>query len=1073
MKINKQLPNISKTPKAKSFHSMEHLFNSSQKQSKQFQDNSLKSFNNISNVSFIRNDKQDAKQDQYYASPMLSKSQMFEVERQSKQRKNEVYSQMLSENPFKFNNDSQEDIVPEYPRKVSSIHVNLFDLRDKEKLSQLLQETSNFSDKLSQHIPQTKPANVLIQRQDVIKLAQWIDYQMKVITADSKLKEEKMLILLEQVFNQSLKELVREISIDCVEKGVLLEKIWNQYVKFNNIVIQANQQEKINQEKEYLNELKQVHQTYQLSVQVYDDKIKFLDKQIQQLQFKYEEKVIDYDNINSKHQHIIQQFETLKQQNHELKDNYCIIMNQNDDLIIKNNNLQNENQKILKQLNDRINHSLQKSKRGHNIYGEFEDHKSTSCFDLYTTMEIYMNKQTQINAPDKIQQYAQTDYRYFKQVGIQCNNLDLEEQLIQSPQSSINRNNSNSQNSDLRKIKEINFALEERIKLEIQVQDELRKQKQQIQRETEAQKIKLTNQNTLIIQLQKEIDNLQQALEKKHVNQQREITVVSIDQQNTDQQMTLAPQQTTSSIKTNQKIETQNKIHENATSDINKLSQSLKNKQQIEGSKQTQLQSSQSLKQTNSGLSKVNSTEIKELKTQVKSFKNSSQIIPRRQSQNSLHISNSQEQVKNQNNDDPLNKVINDFMTDTKYFQNQRSSIVQQRRQTLQQNYIMSQQEKQQQKLAKLKRENIYIDVALAFISQLQQDFKQNPEQMENTITLQNTLKQVSFFYKERLEQKYPIYAICYEYFINQYGLKNVAEQKMTQFCQSLISYQSNHRIKLFARFLQLYEGISNEDLDFYIQSLSTLDEHSNPLNLLYCNQISDCICVSQLKIKKQLMILNDKGLEILEQLAQYQKIINGDIYLDLDQYYLYCIEQFQYLRKIQQDNFSELFQAIDIYDNQIISYEEFQILFHLIEDKINILYYKKLFEKESQNNIGLNFYQFGMFCMHNNLFTKQRQDNFFFSNQDSINVLYNNWDSQRNLITNRLKQSNSFNQYYQNFIRKLDDAIKNNRSNAWNLWRILEEQSKRIFLDSIIMDVVGKNFYIITEKYEYLFSLD
>lgn len=31
---------------------------------------------------------------------------MFEVERQSKQRRNEVYSQMLSENPFKFNNDS-------------------------------------------------------------------------------------------------------------------------------------------------------------------------------------------------------------------------------------------------------------------------------------------------------------------------------------------------------------------------------------------------------------------------------------------------------------------------------------------------------------------------------------------------------------------------------------------------------------------------------------------------------------------------------------------------------------------------------------------------------------------------------------------------------------------------------------------------------------------------------------------------------------------------------------------------------------------------------------------------------
>ncbi|CAD8105823.1 unnamed protein product [Paramecium sonneborni] len=1073
MKINKQLPNISKTPQAKSFHSIEHLFNSSQKQSKQCHDNSLKSFHNISNVSFIRNDKHIVKQDQYYASPLLSKSQIFEVERQSRQRRNEVYSQMLSENPFKFNNDSQEEIVSEYPR---STYKNLCKFQkyhrfiDKEKLAQLLHETSEFSDKISQHNPQTKPANVLIQRQDVIKLAQWIDYQMKIIVGDSKLKEEKMLMQLEQVFNQSLKELVREISIDCLEKGVLLEKIWNQYVNFNNIVLSVNQQDKINQEKEYLNELKQVHQTYQLSVQVYEDKIKFLEKQVQFLQQKYEEKEIDYDNLNSKYQHIIQLFETLKQENYELKNNYCITMNQNEHLTIQTNSLLNENQKILKQLNDRINHSLQKSKRGHNIYGEFDDNKSTSCLDLYTIMEIHVNKQTQTNV-EKIQQSAQTDYRYFKQIGIQCEIMDSDDQLISSPQSSFNRNNSNPPNSELRKIKEINFALEERVRIEIKVQDELRKQKQQIQREFEVQKLKINNQDALILQLQKDIDNLQQPSEKKHDNKQREITIVSIDQQNTDQQMTLAPQQTIFSIKTNQKIEIQNKIHQNV-SDINKLQQ--KNKQQqIEGSKQNQIQPSQQLKQTNSGLNKVNSVENKESKIQVKSIKNSSQIIPRRLSQNSLHFSNSQELDKNQINEDPLTKVINDFMNDSKTSLNHRSSIVQQRRQTQQQNYIMIQQEKQQQKKIKLKKENIYVDVALAFISQLQQDFKQNPELIENTTTLQNTLKQVSFFYKERLEQKYPLYAICYEYFMNQYGLKNVAESKMTQFCQSLISYSSNNRIKLFARFLQLYDGISNEDLDFYIQSLSTLDEHSNPLNLLYCNQINDCVCIQQMKIQKQLMILNEKGQEILEQLKQYQKIIKGEIYLDLDQYYLLCIEQFQYLRKIQQDNFNELFQAIDIDDNNIISIEEFQILFHLIEDQNNILHYKKLFKKESQNNDGLNFYQFGMFCMHNNLFTKQRQVNFFFQSQVSINTIYNNWSSQRNLITSRLKQSNNFNQYYQNLIRKLDNALKNNLSYAWNLWRILEEQSKKVYLDSIIMNVIAKNFNIITEKYEYLFSKD
>ncbi|CAK94042.1 unnamed protein product (macronuclear) [Paramecium tetraurelia] len=1053
----KQLPNISRTPQAKSFHSIEHLFNSSQKQSKQFHDNSLKSLHNISNVSFIRNDKYEVKQDQYYASPLLSKSQMFEVERQSRQRKNEVYSQMLSENPFKFNNDSQEDIVPEYPRKVSSIHVNLFDLRDKEKLAQLLHETSEFSDKLSQHIPQTKPANVIIQRQDVIKLAQWIDYQMKIIVVDSNLKEEKLLFQLEQVFNQSLKELVREISIDCVEKGVLLEKIWNQYVKFNNIVMQANQQDKINQETEYLNQLKQVHQTYQISVQVYEDKVKLLEKQIQQQQQKYEEKIMDFDNLNSKYKHIISKFQDLKQENDELKNKYCITMNENEDLSIKNNALLTENQKIIKQLNDRINYSLSKQKRGQHGFGDFEDHKSTSCYDLYSTMEIHVNKLTQTNV-DKIQQYVQTDYRYFKQVGIQCDNLDMDEQPISTPQTSVNRNNSNPPNSELRKAKEINYALEDRVRMEIQIQDQLRKQKQLIQREVESQQIKLTNQDNLIIQLQKDIQILQQQLEKQIENKQREMTVVSIEQQNTEQQMTLGPQQTTSSIKTSLKIETQNKTHENA-SDLNKLSQSQKSKQLINLEASKQSQSSQQLKQTNStGLSKISTVETKDSKKQIKSFKNSSQIIPRRQSQNSLHVSNSQELDKNQVNEDPLSKLVNDFMIDTKTNFNQRGNIITKLYYDL---------------IGQVIIEIIKIEKGKHLCLMSLQHLQQNPEQIENTISLQNLLKQISFFYKERLEQKYPLYAICYEYFMNQYGLKNVAEQKMTSFCQSLIFYQQNTRIRLFSRFLQLYEGISNEDLDFYIQSLSTLDEHSNPLNLLYCNQTNESIYVKQSKIKKQLMMLNEKGQEILEQLNQYHKIIKGEIYVDLDQYYQFCLEQFQYLRKIQKDNFNELFLAIDVDDNQIISIEEFEILFNLIEDNQNLLQYKKLFLKEMQNNDGLNFYQFGMFCMHYNLFTKQRQDIFFFSNQDSLNAIYNNWGNQRTIITSRLKQSNCFNQYYQNLIRKLDNALKNNLSFTWNLWKILEEQSKKVVLDNIILNIVGNNLNSITEKYEYLFSKD
>ncbi|CAD8097304.1 unnamed protein product [Paramecium sonneborni] len=1078
MKVNvqenqfqKQLPNISKTPQAKSQQTLEQIFNTTLKQPRQLHDHSMKSLHNISNVSFIRNERHDIKQDQYYTSPLLNKTQLLEIERQSKQRKNEMYSQMLSENPFKFN-DSQEEMILEHPRKVSSIHVNLFDLKDKEKLTQLLQETSEFSDKLSIHNPQIKPANVIVQRQDVIKLAQWIDYQMKIIVEDTKLKEDQMLHQVEHVFNQSLKELIREISLDCIEKGVLLEKIWNQYVNFNNIVIQAIQQEKINSENEYLNDLKQVHQTYQISVQVLEDKIKLIESQMQSLQYKYNEKVVDYDNLLQKYEYLFNQYKELKSEDQELKNDYSIAMNDIEQLNQKINNLQIENQKILKQLNDRINYNFQKSKRQSYIFSDtdalYPDHKSTSCYDLYTTMEIHVNQASQTTQfSDLRSSETQTDFKYFKQVAIQCSDLIFDES---SPKSNFQNEkiNNNSQQDEVRKLKELTFALEERIRMEVQAQNELRKQRQLIQRESDSQKIKITNLENTITQLQIDIDNLQMQIDNKQDTKQKEITVVSMDQKNSDQQMSLAPQ--LNNLKTQQKQETQHKTQENLP-EIKQGNQQKKKENNLDQAKQIQKlqqsqqqqqqQQQQQMKQTNTNsFNKVKSVDVKDQKKSVKIIKNS-QIIPRKTSQDSIHNNISQETDNNNanSNEDFLSKALEELTKDGRQLkltqnQNQRVSIVQQRRQTQQQNYILIQQEKQQQILQRLlkdKKENIYVDVALAFINQLHQDFKLNPNQVENTLTIQNSLKQISLFYKEKLDSKYPLYAICYEYYMNQYGLKNVAEQKMTQFCQSLIVYQQNYRIKLFARFLQLYDNISNDDFEFYIQSLNQLDEHQNSQNLISCTPSQDCVMVLFQKVKQQLQIFNNTGKELIDKLMVNIKNIKGEQYLDLDQYYLEALEQFQFIRKIQNDNFNQLFLAIDVNDDQKISQNEFNILYSLIEDNKNILKYKKLFQLECQNCEGLNFYQFGVFCMHNNLFTKQKQDKFFFSNQaeQSLIQLKITWGHQRKIISQRLRDSNNFTQYYQDLIRKLDEGIKHmlgiygeyQRNNQKNLYQIINQQ--------------------------------
>lgn len=78
-------------------------------------------------------------------------------------------------------------------------------------------------------------------------------------------------------------------------------------------------------------------------------------------------------------------------------------------------------------------------------------------------------------------------------------------------------------------------------------------------------------------------------------------------------------------------------------------------------------------------------------------------------------------------------------------------------------------------------------------------------------------------------------------------------------------------------------------------------------------------------------------------------------------------------MRKIHKDNFKDLFAAVDVNEDNIINLEEFLILFNLVEGKVGTITYQELFKEELGRQQGLSFHQFGMFCMHHKLFTKEK----------------------------------------------------------------------------------------------------
>ena len=58
-----------------------------------------------------------------------------------------------------------------------------------------------------------------------------------------------------------------------------------------------------------------------------------------------------------------------------------------------------------------------------------------------------------------------------------------------------------------------------------------------------------------------------------------------------------------------------------------------------------------------------------------------------------------------------------------------------------------------------------------------------------------------------------------YDYMQNRYGIKTIADKKFKQMICSCMKYKDkNARIRMFGRFLELYDNLSQKDFKLYVE---------------------------------------------------------------------------------------------------------------------------------------------------------------------------------------------------------------------------------------------------------------
>ena len=97
-----------------------------------------------------------------------------------------------------------------------------------------------------------------------------------------------------------MQELIRQVTLNCTERGQLLEKLWNTYIEFLEKGIIESNKEKQLAEKENLVNLSSLHKVYQQKLEVYAEQNKKLTISSNDFQNKYIEAKIELKYFRKK-----------------------------------------------------------------------------------------------------------------------------------------------------------------------------------------------------------------------------------------------------------------------------------------------------------------------------------------------------------------------------------------------------------------------------------------------------------------------------------------------------------------------------------------------------------------------------------------------------------------------------------------------------------------------------------------------------------------------------------------------------------------------------------------------------
>ncbi|EAR86411.1 hypothetical protein TTHERM_00030500 (macronuclear) [Tetrahymena thermophila SB210] len=134
----------------------------------------------------------------------------------------------------------------------------------------------------------TKPTN----RSEVVELENWLTEMIDKVQLNEYMNIKEVFDQIQIIYVACMKELIRQITIQCKDRGRLLQKVWDSYLDILQRGIDQTQNSKIGEEKEYLDEVTRIHKMYDQTIKLIETELEKKKKEVKD-QSKQSEQLTD------------------------------------------------------------------------------------------------------------------------------------------------------------------------------------------------------------------------------------------------------------------------------------------------------------------------------------------------------------------------------------------------------------------------------------------------------------------------------------------------------------------------------------------------------------------------------------------------------------------------------------------------------------------------------------------------------------------------------------------------------------------------------------------------------------